>query len=379
MSRAAPPQAVIDRAVTDGDLPYAVAMVADRDGIVWAGTAGEVAPDAVFGIFSMSKAVGAVAAMILVERGALNLETPVADILPAFADMKVLDGWDGEAPRLRPPARQATLHQLLTHSAGLEYPHWNRPIRDFVARTGHPIAPSGKRQGLMCPMATDPGIRFGYGAGIDWAGEMVAAVSGQPVDTFLKEALFEPLGMGDTDVEVRAHMAGRLPPVMRRSGTGFERTEAAPPAGPEFYGMGHCLYSTAPDYLRFLRMLLNGGSLDGVRILSAASVETMLADHLAPLRFRPMITANPSLSADFDPFPGLDAGHSLGFLRVAEDVPGRRRAGSQSWAGILNTHCWLDPESGLTALLMTQTLPFVEPRFMATWEAFEHAVYAMRG
>ena len=142
------------------------------------------------------------------------------------------------------------------------------------------------------------------------------------------------------------------------------------------YGMGHNLYSTAPDYLRFLRMVLRGGELDGNRILSEQAVADMTADHMQGLAFEKMVTIAPPVTADFDPFPGTKVTHSFAFMRNEEAIPGRRSAGSLSWAGVCNTHYWLDPAKGVAAVIMTQSLPFVEERFMATYAAYEEAVYA---
>ena len=140
--------------------------------------------------------------------------------------------------------------------------------------------------------------------------------------------------------------------------------------------MGHCLYSTAPDYLRFLRMVLRGGELDGNRILSEQGVTHMTADHMQGLTLERLVTAAPELTASFNPFPGTRLTHSFAFMRNEEAIAGRRSAGSLSWAGLCNTHYWLDPARDIAAVIMTQMLPFVEERYMATYDAYERAVYA---
>lgn len=376
-------QEVLDRAVTSGDVPFAVGMIGTAGGVHWQGTAGEAAPgrtaapDTVLRIFSMTKAIGATAAMILVDRGQLSLDTPVEEVLPEFADINVLEGWDGDTPRMRAPRVRATVRHLATHTSGLEYDIWNPDVAEWLERTGNPPVLSGLKQGLFYPMMADPGTRWGYGIGIDWLGRMVEAVSGRRIDAFLRAELFDPLGMADTDVIVRDDMAPRLAQLKVRGPDGaFADFELAPPSSPEVFGMGHCLYSTAPDYMRFLRMLLNRGALGGVRVLSEAAMAQMLENHIGPLRIGRMASANPRASVDVELFPDTPKTHSLGFLRVEEDVPGMRRAGSQGWAGILNTHYWLDPASDLAGVLMTQTLPFCEPRFMEMYRRFERAAYA---
>ncbi len=174
--------------------------------------------------------------------------------------------------------------------------------------------------------------------------------------------------MSDTAFEPEGALAARLAGV-------FEDFEIAPPAHPEFYGMGHALYSTAPDYMRFLRMFLNMGTLDGARILSEAGVSRMLDNHIGDLRIGKMESVAPALTADVDLFPDIDKTHSFGFLRTEQDIAGRRHARSQTWAGVCNTHFWFDPTADVAGLIMTQSLPFIEPRFLETYDAFEGAVY----
>lgn len=376
-------QATLEESVAQHRAPFLVGMTATADGVTFSGAVGEAAPDrpaapdTVFRIFSMTKAVGATAAMILIDRGELDMDTPVAKVLPEFAQAQVLDGWDGATPRLRKPRVQATVRHLATHTSGMEYEFWRPDVADYLARTGLPSVLSGTRVAMDYPLMTEPGTRWGYGPSIDWLGLVVEKVSGTGIDAFLKQHLFEPLRLTDTDVEVRPHMATRLAGVKARGEDGrFADFDLAPPSGPEVYGMGHALYSTPQDYLRFLRLFLNRGTLDGACVLSEAGVERMLQNQMGPLRFEKMVTAAPPVSADFDPFPDTIKTHSFGFMRNEADIPGRRRAGSQSWAGVLNTHYWIDPASNLAAVVMTQTLPFVEPPFMHAYEAFERAAYA---
>ncbi|WP_439575199.1 serine hydrolase domain-containing protein [Phreatobacter sp.] len=374
---------VLAAAVARQDVPFVVAMTANAAGVTWSGAAGNAAAgrkameDTVFRIFSMTKAIGSTAAMILIDRGRLDLDTPVEDILPDFASIQVLDRFDGETPVMRAPKRKATIRHLATHTSGLEYEFWNPTVGRYLAATGRPSILAGTRDALFYPMMTDPGTRWGYGISIDWLGQVVEKVDGRRIDRFCQEEIFGPLAMNDTAFEVSPAMEARLASVAARGEDGiFAETALAPPPNPEVYGMGHCLYSTAPDYLRFLRMILNRGSLDGARILSEAGIARMLADNMGGLAFETMVTAAPPVTADFAPFPGIAKTHSFGFLRVEGDVPGMRSAGSQSWAGVLNTHYWIDPARDVAAVIMTQSLPFVEPRFMRVYEDYERAVYA---
>jgi CubicO group peptidase (beta-lactamase class C family) len=242
--------------------------------------------------------------------------------------------------------------------------------------TGAPSILSGLAVALKYPLQFEPGERWDYGIGIDWLGRIVEKVDGRSIDRFCEEEIFDPLKMGDTRFEVEDHMKARLAAVKIRGESGeFGDFDIAPPSKPEFYGMGHALYSTAPDYMRFLRMYLNKGTLDGARILSEKGLESMLANQIGDIPIPLLKTAVPAITADCELFPGKRKSHSMAFMRIEEDIPGMRNAGSQGWAGVLNTHFWLDPKANLAGLLMTQSLPFVEPRFVDTYAKFERAAY----
>ena len=376
---------ILKAGVASGAAPGLVAMTGNAAAVKWSGAAGERSPgqpmteDTVFRIFSMTKAVGSTAAMILIDRGRLDLNAPVDSIIPGFAKIQVLEGFDGDTPRLRTPKSRATIRQLATHTSGFAYEFWNPDVPRWMAKTGHPTILSGLKASLFYPLVFDPGTRWDYGIGIDWLCQAVEAIDGRRIDRFCQEEIFDPLGMTSSAFECEGALARRLASVSARGEDGkFAPFEIAPPPHPEFYGMGHALYSTAGDYMRFLRMFLNRGALDGKRVLSEKGVATMLANHIGDLRVGKLKTAVPAITADVDLFPGTPKTHSFGFLRVEQDVPGMRSAGAQGWAGVLNTHFWFDPAKDVAATIMTQTLPFVEPRFLALYGQFERAVYAAR-
>ena len=377
----------LDRIIADGVArnvaPGITAMTGNASGITWAGCAGEREPgcamtlDTVFRLFSMTKAVGSVAAMILIERGRLSMDTLAADILPEFGALQRLTGFDGDIPLYAPPKTPVTVRQLVTHTSGLAYETWNASMPNWLKATGNPPIISGLKASLDCPLMFEPGERWGYGIGTDWLGRIVEVVDGRSIDRFCIEEILEPLGMTDTAFEPEPHLTERLCAAHRRTRDGgFASLSLDPPRHPEVYGMGHALYATAPDYLRFLRMILNGGALDGRRILTGENVDTMLANQIGALRLEPMISYVPQASADVDFFPGTPKTQSFACMRVEADVPGMRSAGSQGWAGLLNTHYWFDPAKDLIGILMTQTLPFMEPPFAELYTQFERAVYA---
>ncbi|WP_157836601.1 serine hydrolase domain-containing protein [Paracidovorax oryzae] len=380
-------QAVLDRSVSGDQAPFLVGMVVNADGTPFSGAAGNAATgrpadlDTVMAIFSATKAIGSLAAMILIDRGLLSIDTPVEKVLPAFAGVKVLDGYDPSGrPVFRAPKTQATIRHLATHTSGLEYEFWQPGEAAYLKATGGRgiLASTNLQAALLSeyPMMTDPGTRWGYGVSIDWLGLVVERVSGQKIADFLRTNIFDPLGMGDTDVVLRDDMKSRLATVSFRGADGkFGAFPLAPPATTDSYGMGHALYSTPRDYAKFLRLILNRGSLGDKKVISEAAAAEMLKNQMPDgLNFQDLISASP-LSADFKPFAGIPKTHGFGFMRVEQNVPGMRRAGSVAWAGVCNSHYWIDLQSGIAGLFMTQSLPFVETPFMAGYEAFERATY----
>jgi CubicO group peptidase (beta-lactamase class C family) len=328
----------------------------------------------------MTKAIGSSAAAILADRGQLDWDTPVDAILPKFRELQVLDGFSNGKPVLRSIHARPTLRQLTTHTSGLVYEFWNPDIGRYLHDLGRPSIISGLKRGLYYPLAFEPGTRWEYGGGIDWLGLAVSAIDGRPIDQFCKEEIFDRLGMSDTRFELERDMAARLGIALSRGQHAREFVATPmnldPPSHPEFYGMGQALYSTAPDYMRFLRMWLNRGQLNGVRILKEDVADKFLQNHIGDLRLLPLKTVFPSATADLSLLSEYEKSHSLGFVRMEESVPQRRAAGSQFWGGVLNTHFWFDPANDIAGVLMTQLLPFLDGRFMEVFEEFERSVYS---
>jgi methyl acetate hydrolase len=379
----------IDRLLKDAAISRSVsgvvALAADRNGICYQGAFGsrslaDGAPmtlDTVFRIASMTKAVTGVAAMQCVERGQLSLDQPAGEIMPELAAPRVLDGFDaGGKPRLRPARRKITLRQLLTHTAGFVYHVWNAELNRYVETTGVPTVLSGKLAALNVPLAFDPGERWEYGINIDWAGRMVEAVSGQDLDAYMREHIFTPLGMHDTGFMPDAEQIARTAQVHARNPDGsLEPVPPQPQTKSEFFAGGGGLSSTGSDYLAFLRMVLNGGTLDGARILKPETVALMAQNHIGDLNVRPLKSQSPTVSNDAEFFPGMTKKWGLSWLINTEDVPGRRSAGSLAWAGLFNTYYWLDARKQVTGVLLTQVLPFADATVLRLLDDFETAVY----
>jgi methyl acetate hydrolase len=370
------------RAVEDGRVPGVVALAADDRGLLYEGAFGErtlgqgaaMTLDTVFGIASMTKPVTAVAAMQLVEQGAVDLDEPVGRHLPELAAVQVLEGFDAAgAPRLRPPRRPITLRHLLTHTAGFGYAIW---AADLVRYQRHLGAPPPL---LETPMLFDPGDRWEYGTSVDWAGRLVERLSGQSLEHYFRAHVFDRLGMVDTTYLPGAErLARRATRHVRQSDGSLEPAPTdPPPARPAVYSGGGGLYSTGPDYLRFLRMLLGGGQLGDARVLPAETVLEIVRNQIGDLDAGRLTSASPAASNDIDLFPGMDQRWGLAGLINVRDLPGGRSAGSWAWAGLLNTYFWVDPSRRVAGLLLTQILPFGDRAVLDLLAEFERAVYAL--
>jgi methyl acetate hydrolase len=375
---------VLSNAVRAGDVPNVVAVAADRDGVVYEGAAGPravgqddpVGPDSTFRIASMTKMVATVAALQQSERGHLELDAPVDTYLPEFADRQVLEGFDGDTPKLRPAGARATVRQLITHTSGLSYWFFNEDIKRWGEVTGTPIVTSGLEVIFNAPLAVDPGTRFEYGINTDWLGKVVEAVSGQSLDAYLDANVLGPLGMHHTAFLMSEEQRASSVPVHVRGEDGdWVVTDIEFNQEPDWWAGGHGLYSTARDYLAFQRMLLGGGTLGDATILEPATVAAAFTNQIGSLDFPAHIpTADPVMTCDCDLGPGLKWG--LGLLLNSEGQPGLRAPDSGAWAGIFNTHFWVDPTSGITGAIYTQFLPFLEPRAVRLYADFERALYA---
>lgn len=382
------PAAPLREAVAAGAVPGVVALAADRGGEIYRGAFGRrgvesdaaMTPDTVFWIASMTKAVTSVLAMQLVEEGRLALDAPLGALLPGLAAPRVLTGFDAAGqPLLRPARRAITLRHLLTHTAGFSYNTWNADIARYMEATGLPATRSGRLAALDAPLVFDPGERWEYSIATDWVGRAVEAAGGERLEAAVQRRLAGPLGMADTGFVPGAAQQARRARVHRRGADGTLVPIDVPPAPeidpPEFHGGGGGLLSTGPDYLRFLRMLLGGGALEGTRILQPETVAEMGRNQIGGLEFRAMRSVLPAMSNDFDPFPGVVKRWGLGFLINEGDIPGRRAAGSLAWAGLGNTWFWLDPRSGVAGVLLTQILPFADAPVLDLLGRFEAAVY----
>ncbi|MEO8158393.1 MAG: serine hydrolase domain-containing protein [Betaproteobacteria bacterium] len=384
-SFAAQVDALLKKAADSGDVPGVVAMATAGGSTIYEGAFGTrrfgaakpMSLDTVGWIASMTKPLSCAAAMQLVEQGRLQLDEPALRWAPGLADARVLEGFDakGEA-LLRPPKRPITLRHLLTHTSGYGYGMWNASLARYMELTGIPGTASCENAALRLPLLFDPGERWNYGINIEWVGKVIEGASGRTLGEYLKQNLFDPLGMQSTGFRITPSMRKRISRLHERDAQGvLTAGDYEVPQKPEFELGGGGLYSTAPDYLAFIRMILNRGIANGNRVLKPETVESMSRNQIGELRVAPMVTTNPSRSNDVEFFPGVAKSWGLGFMINDERAPTGRGAGGLAWAGLSNCYFWIDPTAGIGGVYLTQILPFADAKSLPLFLDFETAVY----
>ena len=366
--------------VDKGVIPGVVAVVVDKAGVVYSGAFGKqntaknvpLTTGSIFRIASMTKAVTSVATMMMVEQGKLKLDDDVSTYLPAFKSMQVLTSYDEKAGtyETKPNTRPITIRQLLTHTSGIGY-SWSDPGLALVQRK------TNKGGETDLPLVHAPGEKWTYGASTKVLGDVVEKLSGERIDAFTDRHISKPLGMKDTFYEVPKSEYARVVTTHQKDAAGKIPETQNPDTIPvSLRGDGE-LFSTAPDYGRFLQMLLNGGQLGSARLLKASTVAEMLRPHTNGVRVRLQPVAAAGLSK---PYP-LGAGEDiwgLGF-QLADPKrpdPAMRRPGSGNWAGIFNTFFWVDPKEELGVVVMMQMLPFYDASALETLQGVERRVYS---
>ncbi len=350
---------VIQRYVDEGKYAGVITLVARHGKVAYLDCVGMMDRDAgkpmkedtIFRIYSMTKPITSVALLMLYEEGRLRLNSPVADFIPGFANVKVY------AEPLAELERPVTIRNLLTHTAGLSYDAedgdpvgvlyhkadiWadDPLLADFVARI------------LRLPLAHQPGTIFRYSVALDVVGYLIEIISGMSLDRFFRERIFEPLGMVDTGFYAPVEKHERLATLYHWENGLVEKPDILGVHGAQadrFLSGGAGLVSTMSDYYRFTQMLLNGGELDGTRLLGRKTVELMSSNHLTPEIIR---ASGDAL------WPGH--GFGLGVARMME-VPRYGESGSvgmYTWGGAASTGFWIDPREDLIAILMTQLIPY---------------------
>ena len=363
-------------------IPCAVAAVANGKSTLYTGAFGTrdasgvaVKTDSIFAIASMTKAITSVAALQLVEQGKVQLDGPASKYLKQLDGLQVLTGFDEKrSPQFRSAKVQVTLKHLLTHTSGFCYDRWDERMFAFSEWQGkNSVAAFG-----VGPLMFEPGSRWQYGQGIDWAGRLVEAVSGMSLEDYFQSKILRPLEMADTSFILPESKFERLVTRYERDSTGvLMPNHRAQPLAPKSYNGGGGLYSTVADYVRFMQMILGGGrGVNGARIVSTATVKAMSTNQIGGLTAGKMKSFTPMQSSDVDIQPGHTEKWSLAFLLNTTKYDGGRSAGSLAWAGLYNTFYWIDPARNLCAVIMMQYLPFVDNEAVGMLGDFERAVYS---
>ncbi|HEX7952654.1 MAG TPA: serine hydrolase domain-containing protein [Burkholderiales bacterium] len=371
LARIAP---VIQGEIDKGQYPGAVMLVARKGKVVYFEGVGQLDPaggkpmpkDAIFRLYSMTKAYTSVAAMMLVEEGKLKLTDPVSKYLPALANpqvsVPVTDPYTGATKYVNVPAdREPNIQDLLRHTSGIVYgPYTSHPkVKELYAKEGvdwKDVTPAEQVERLAkVPLAHQPGTTFEYSLSVDVLGRVIEVISGMPLGQFLHERLFAPLGMGDSAFIVPPEKRDRIAQpfaVDRATDKPISLLDVTVAQKNDAGGAGSV--GTAMDYARFLQMLLNGGELDGVRYLSPTTVAYMTADHLGPdIKFSGVTTLP------------AGTGWGLGFAIRKEtglfEVTGTR--GEYFWAGAAGTGFYVDPAEQIVVVWMTQSQPGIARRY----------------
>jgi methyl acetate hydrolase len=372
------------RLVEAGKAPGVAAMVADESRVLYSWVTGfadikkqrRLQVDDVFFIASMTKIVTALACAQLVEQGHLGLEEDASAIVPKMV-VKVLTGFDiNGQPVLREPKRKVTVRHLLTHTSGQTTDLWNSDTIRYIEVMKLPPVPGCRPEAFMTPLVFDPGEGWEYGVGSDWVGQIVENVSGMRLADYFKEHIFGPIGMTETSFILSPAQRAKLAPVQIRQPDGsFKLSGFEVSQMPEMYMGGAGLYGTAPDYIRFLQVFLNDGRGAHGQVLKPETVQLFTANHIGDMEWPGMKSAIPAMTADVELLPGTPKRWSLGALRNEADVPGRRKAGSQFWAGLSNTYFWVDLTSKLCGVTASAYFPFADPPAIEIFDALERDSY----
>jgi CubicO group peptidase (beta-lactamase class C family) len=365
-------------AISRGDVPGVVAIVVDRDTVLYHEAFGTMntaknvpmAKDTIFRIASMTKAVTSVGVMQLVEHGKVALDDDVSKFLPRLKSPQVFSSYDERTGTYDTHAAKTsiTIRQLLTHTSGIGYSWSDHGLNIAQKKTG-------ATNDSELPLVHEPGAQWTYGASTRVLGELIEKITGERIDAYLEHHVTGPLGMRDTTYTVPAAKYSRVVTTNQRANGTITETQNPDPIPATIRGDGG-LFSTAADYSRFVQMILNKGRLGTVRILEESTVAEMSKNQIGSVKVRLQPTADPLRSK---PYP-LGAGEDvwgLGFQLAAPKTPNpsMRSPGSMSWAGINNTFYWIDPHKQVGAVILMQLLPFYDDAALKVLQGFEERVY----
>ena len=342
----------IDNFLNARDVPGVVALVTSADEVLYHGAVG-VRPDATFAIMSMTKPITSVAIMMLQEQGKLSIDEPACKYLEKFREQTVVSNVNNVAQTFDeiPQDHDFTIRELLAHTAGFGYKFCNDTLFAFNPKSE-----------LAFPLLHQPGSQWTYGVSTLLLGNIIETVTDLPLGDALEQLVLGPLEMTETSFKVRDN---QTPPY--RWAEDSWQPQSLFPEMP--YGDGG-LISTAEDYAKFLRCLLNNGA----PLLGEASFAEMKQNQIGELFVETQPAANPGFTFPFPRGGGVDK-WGLGFQIHMDPAPGMRSPGSFSWCGLLNTYFWVDPTRNIAGIIMMQLLPLYEPRCLETLDGFERLVY----
>jgi methyl acetate hydrolase len=367
-------------------VPGVVAIATDRKGNIYEGVAGkrvlgqdtDMTTDTVCAIFSTTKAIAGTACLQLVEDGTLDLDAPAKEYAPEIGELQVLDGFDDDGnPKLRPPKRDVTTRMLLLHTAGFGYDFFNEQYNRLAQNHGQPSVITASKASIKTPLLFDPGDEWEYGSNMDWAGQVVEGITGKRLGEVMQERILGPLGMNSTAFSMTSDMRTRLSRIHQREDDGSltPMVDFELPPDPEVHMGGHGLYSTAEDYVKFIRMWLNDGMGPDGPVLKKETVEVAEKNGLGDMKIKGLPGVIPALSNYAEFFPGMPKSWALTFMINDEDAPTGRPAGALAWAGLANLYYWIDRKNGVGGYWATQIFPFADPTSVGGYLDFEKAVY----
>jgi methyl acetate hydrolase len=373
---AAEVDAILQRAVQQGTVPGVVAVVANKDRILYQGAFGlmdvgkqkSMPKDAIFRIASMTKPVTSVAVMMLVEQGKLSLDDPVSKYLPSFKDREVIATFNATdaSYTTKRTTRDLLIRHLLTNTSGLAYAFSNDVSNQLQQKSGKPAE--------ELPLLYEPGTKWTYSGSTKVLGQVIEKITGAGLDRFLDDRIFKPLELQDTSYGVPADKVARVVTTHRRENGKLVETPNPDSIQSPVAGDGG-LNSTAGDYIKFLQMFLNEGTWRGTTLLRKTSIHTMTKNQIGDVVVQTQTTTDPARSQNFPIGAGRDKfGFGFQITTSNKENPDLRSPGSYTWAGIYNTHFWVDPKRQIAAVIMMQVLPFYDDGCMKLYQDVEAAI-----
>jgi methyl acetate hydrolase len=368
--------AILQKAVQQGTLPGVVAIVASKDRVLYQGAYGmqnigqkkPMQKDSIFRMASMTKPVTSAAIMMLKEQGKLNLDDPVSKFLPAFKDREVVVNFNpADASFMtRKAASEVLIRHLLSNTSGLAYGFSNDTVFRITQKT--------RQAEIDLPLIYDPGTKWTYSGSTRVLGQVVEKITGMGLEKFFAERIFGPLEMPDTAYSVPAAKTSRVVTWHQRENG--KLTEMPNPDKIEAPVAGDGgLFSTTGDYIKFLQMFLNDGKAHGTTLLSKDSIQLMTKNEIGNVIVQTQKTTNALRSQDFPIGAGRDKfGFGFQIATSNKENPNLREPGSYTWAGIYNTHFWVDPKRQIAGVILMQVLPFYDDGCMKVYQDFEAAI-----